>query len=235
MGRINTSMLISAITCLVAAMSFTLPWAIAHFGKTTETATAYGVTIIITLEAYDAYITGLGTGGAEPKGQASISGLPYSFDVNVDVDFTHDMYYVGWAGFAMNIVAFVLILVASLMGSPAVGRGVGYVGFTFLAIGLGLGLSYLGVLWAGLGKIEGKGEVEVSLAGYGTVKMERDLEADLSEFIEDAEAVYPGYGFILALVMWVISVASFVKGMLAMSTAIPSPAPAPTGLPGTAS
>jgi len=235
MGRINTAMLISAITCLIAAVGFMFPWAIAHFGETTETATAYGVTVVVTLEPYDAYITGLGMGGAEPEGEATISGFPYSFDVNVDVDFAHNMGYIGVIGLAMNIIAFVLILVASLASSPAVGRITGYLGFAFLAIGLSLGLSYLGVLWAGLGKVEGEGEVGIDVPGYGTVKVEEDLEADLSELIEDAEAVYPGYGFILALVMWVISVASFVKGMLAMRTAIPPPAPAPAGLPEAAS
>ena len=221
MGKINTIMLVSAISCLVAAVSFMLPWATAHFGETTEARTIYGTTVVITLEPYSASITGFGTGGADASGTGTVSGVPYTFDVHVDMEFTHNLGFVGIAGFATSVVAFVLLLVASLVGSPHVGRRVGYAALAFMAIGLGLGLSYVGVLWAGLGRISGEAEVEVSVPGYPALTVESDVEAPLSEFLEEADALYPGYGLILAIVMWAVSVACFVKGMRAMTPAPP--------------
>lgn len=217
MAKINTAMLVSAIACFIAAVGFFLPWAIAYFEETTETRTAFGTPITITLKDYYAFMTGFGTGWAEASGTGSISGVPYSFDVSVNMEFIHDIGYVGIAGSIMSILAFVFFVIASLMSSSAAGRSIGYIGLVFLAIGLGLGLSYASALWIGLGRIKGKAEVEVSVPGYPTFKTEGEIEAELSTLVENAKSIYPGYGLVLALVMWAISMIYFVKGMRLMA------------------
>ena len=223
--KINSPMLVSAITCLIAAIGFLLPWGMAYYEAetTTQTITLYGtpITVEISYKDFWASITGIGSGGCKMEGVLTMMAL--SGDYEAELEFAHDLGVIGIAGFSLNIVAFVLLLLASLglPISPTGMRCLGYSGLVVLVVGLSLGLAYLGILYAGLGKLETDVDVKITMSTYPPLRFEGEEELDLKDLVKEADGFYPGYGLILAFIMWMISLACFVRGMRSMAIARP--------------
>lgn len=225
MGKVNTPLLISAIACLIAAIGFFFPWGMAYYeaGTTTQTITLYGTSIIVEIsyEAFWTSITGIGSGGCEMEG--TLTAMMISGDYEADIEFVHDLGVIGIAGLSLNFVAFVLLLLASLglPISPVGMRYLGYAGLVALVVGLAFGLIYLGILYAGLGELDTETEIEIRVPNYPLLHGRREGELAMEDVVRDADALFPGYGFILSLIMWATSLACFVKGKRGMTIAPP--------------